>query len=352
MLKEVDIFDRGKLSLDELFSDRLIFEDTLWESSTNKNRDGELLINGKKFNFEVIIRPSVSKINKYIFEYNVKPESYILVFDSVSEEVANYCRDKGINYLDSAGNAYINTKNTLVYIEGRQDNKYKESTKRVFQKTGLKLVFELLRNPMLSNEPYRIISDYVGISPASVGNFIEELEDDNFLIDIRGEKRLNDIERLIMKWVFSYNEILKPKLHRGYFKLVSEKSLEALIENSNKDKVYFSGEYGAFFLNNKSYLKPNNLILYTDMRLSTLAKKYRLVPINQPRESDVKVELVEPFWNTNYITEQDINTYNINIRPLIVNTVLIYADLLDSKNSRNIEVAEKIFKNEIRDRFF
>ncbi len=351
MIREVDVLDRGILSIHQLFKDRFIFEDTFFNPKESKAHDGEIYINGEKFYFEVIIRPSISKLNKHLSNKNIERAGCLLVFDFASEEVSEYCIENKLNYLDSAGNAYINSKSIVVYIEGRQNNKYKEFTKRIFQKTGLKLIFEILRNPELLNESYRTIAEYVGISTASVGNLIEELEANRFLIDIGGKKKLNNIEKLILKWVFNYTEVLKPKLHRGFFKLISENSLEKIIENSRHDKLYFSGEYGAFFINKNKYIKPNNLIIYTKARLSLLAKNYRLVPVNNPHPSDVKIEIIEPFWNTDIITNHNVDTFNINIPPLIANDILIYADLLDSKDSRNIEVAEEIYKHEIRDRF-
>lgn len=351
MLKEIDIVDRGKLSIEQLFEDKLIFENDFYNGIKNSNYDGELVINSEKFYFEVITQPSVSKLNRHVLNKHIGKGEYIVIFDAVTEEVSEYCRENKINYLDSAGNAYVNTKNLVVYIEGRQSNKYKEFTRRIFQKTGLKLIYEILRNPELLNEPYRKVSEYVGISTASVGNLVEELEVNGFLIDIGGRKRINNVEKLILKWVFSYAEVLKPKLHRGYFKLIKRNSLEKMLEFSREDKIYFGGEYGAFITTENRYIKPSNLIIYTDARLSLLAKKYHIVPINKPSYADETVEIIEPFWNTNVVNDGQSDIYNVNISPLVTDTLLIYADLLDSKNSRNIEVAEKIYKNEIRDRF-
>lgn len=352
MLKEIDILDRGKLSLDQLLSDRIVLEDALFDSKEAEQFDGELLVNGEKFYFEVLPNPSVSKLNKHLSNRKLRRGNYMLIFDFASEEVSDYCIKNSLNYLDSAGNAYINSDKLIVYIEGRQDSKYKESTKRIFQKTGLKLIFELIQHPDLLNQPYRVISEYVGVSTASVGNLIEELETNNFLLDVGGRKKLNHVERLIMKWVFSYTEVLKPKLHRGYFKLIDEKYFEKIVENSRQDKLYFSGEYGAFLINNEKYIKPSSVIIYTDKRLSYLAKKYKLVPVNKAHLSDTRVELIEPFWNTNSesFTENSADNDDANKIPLIASDIIVYADLLDSDNSRNIEIADKIFKNEIRDR--
>lgn len=345
MLREVDIFDKGKLALDQLFTDQLHIEDVFYDKQRVNYFDGELHVNGESFLFEVISRPSISKLNKIVSSGLLAKRDAILVFDFVSDELAEYCKSNKINYLDSAGNAYINSKKLIVFIEGRQANKHKVKAKRIFQKTGLKLLFEFFRKPSLMNKPYRFISEYVEISTASVGNLIEELQDENYLMEIGGEKKFNHIERLVLKWVFSYTELLKPKLHRGYFKLLDPGKIEKIIQNSPNKGLYFSGEYAASFSSLRDYVKPSNLILYTDLRISELARDYGIVPVS--KSTNAQLELLEPFWNKSF---EDKTGKELKAQPLLVHDLIIYADLLDTKNPRSVEIAEQMFKYEIRDR--
>ena len=347
MVSELDVFDRGKFSIEDIFADNL----KIRESSLNdKNEiEGELSINNIPFQYNIIIKPTVPKINEFLNrDHSSKDTSKIIVFPTAKKEITEYCRVKGINYMDAAGNALINHPRLKVYIEGRKPFEKKQSRSRLFQKTGMKLIYHLLSYPHLLNAPYRTIATHAKVSSASVGNIFEELKEEGFMLetDSYGRKLLN-VRHLITRWAYNYSDVLKPKLHRGYFMNMGGNLEEIIMANGKNEGVLLSGEHGAYYLRN--YLKPINYTIYADMRLSDMARKYQIAPINKIQEGQPFIEVVAPFWNQSYGNTEYIN-YDVPFlynRP-IVNPIIIFSDLLESKNSRNIEEAFNILNHDIR----
>ena len=90
-----------------------------------------------------------------------KPTELLMVTRQLPAEKAEQFRERGVQFLDEAGNAYINTPPFYIFIKG---NKVAGDTKapaigRTFKQTGLRVLFALLCNPGLENQPYRTIAD-------------------------------------------------------------------------------------------------------------------------------------------------------------------------------------------------
>ena len=87
----------------------------------------------------------------------------ILVAKYIATETATLLREKEINYIDGAGNAFIKHKNIHFFIAGQKavkDNKVKQA--RAFQESGIKLLFNLLSKPENLQLSYRKLAEQVG----------------------------------------------------------------------------------------------------------------------------------------------------------------------------------------------
>jgi hypothetical protein len=98
---------------------------------------------------------------------------------------------------------------------------------------------------------------------------------------------------------------------------------------SNDGIILWGGEPGGALLTDN--LRPEKFVIFTDLELSVLAKKLRLVP-----GENGEIEVLQKFW------KNDLG--NNKIAPAL----LIYADLINSGFSRNIETAKQILENELR----
>lgn len=354
-IKEIDILDRSSLSLNNIFSNKIHFKDKPISANKSNFVDGILNINSKEFLYTVMDNPTIGRINsqfKKIEKSITSIENHIFILDYANKALIHFFKNANISFVDTAGNCYINLPDLHIFVEG-QENLFGEQIskkKRAFQKTGLKLLFQLLISPDLANETYRAISEKTNISLASIGYIFEELKNDGFIIEVnKQQKRLSNLKRLIIKWAISYTELLRPTINRGHFTSFDPNLLKDKLENINDNALFFGGEYGAYFLNASIKPNPNNIIIYTDSRLSKLAQQYKIVPLGKNNIKPIKIELIEQFWLDNVQESDAHNGYGVTSK--IVDPILIYADLMLSNNYRSIETAEKILNNEIRDKF-
>ena len=101
---------------------------------------------------------------------------------------------------------------------------------------------------------------------------------------------------------------------------------------------FWGGEPAADILT--SFLVPGEWTIYSNTSKSDLLQSLELVP--DPKSGNVCV--YGPFWNNEH------DGY-INKNQQIVSPLLVYADLISTQNSRNFEVAKKIYEQTLSTHF-
>lgn len=282
--------------------------------------------NARNSNLGIII----NSINE--FKNSISNDKKILfVGEYIAKNVADSLIENGINYLDVAGNCYINTDGIKIVIEGRKQVKPKNVNQaRAFQEAGLKLILLLLSFNESLEYSYRALADKSGIALGSVSQIMKELEESNFILKTNDKRLIKNREDLIERWVVAYNETLKPRLFRKAYKAINFDVLRETVNNENDDLIFFGGEPAAEKMTN--YLKPKIYIIYTNEELNQLGKKLKLIP---DHDGDLKV--YNTCWSENLFNKHR------NVAPPLV----VYADLIGSGNTRNIETAKMILENEL-----
>ena len=108
----------------------------------------------------------------------------ILVTRQVSETMADKLRDSGIQFLDEAGNVFINQPPLYIFIKGNRNPALKKTPAigRVFKQTGIKVLFVHLCNPGQENQPYRTIAAKAEVALGMVNWVMHELKELGFLL--------------------------------------------------------------------------------------------------------------------------------------------------------------------------
>lgn len=346
-LKEADIVDRCLLTLEKITGFHTI-------SLNRKNIDfpidygfdGSFEIKDTTFLYSIKFNPKPKiLINEYQKEIKVKNYPFIYILEYATPSIIQILKENNINFIDTSGNCFINHKTLFLFIKGNAKRKKASSLKKAFKKTGLKIIFYFLANPNNINSPYRTIAIKTETSLTSVSDTIEELKQDGFILKVgNNQNKLHNVKKLIQKWTLNYEDNLRPHIHRGNFKPIKPNFWELKKWVNN---VYISGELAGAYLTN--FLKPKTLTIYTNKRISTLAKEYNIVPSN---DSDSTIEVLEVFWDDSII--HPINSLyqakGLDMK-YFADPVITYADLMKSNNYRNFETAERLLNNEIRNKF-
>jgi hypothetical protein len=250
----------------------------------------------------------------------------LLVSDHINPPMAARLQEAGVEFIDTAGNAWLSDPPLCVWVTGRRPPETTEDrigrTGRAFRASGLRVLFALLCKPGMVDSPYREIARLAGVAHGTVGWVMAELPKLGYVATYRKERVLVKPERLLREWAEAYARTLRPKQVLGRY-----------FTNDIgwwKDEV--TTEFG-FNLGGEAagarvtrYLKPATITLYGDDLSAELLARFRL-----RKDPQGNVELMKRFWEFD------------KSKPLVP-LPLVYADLLATGETRCIETGEMIYK--------
>jgi hypothetical protein len=260
----------------------------------------------------------------------------VLICAPLTSALAARCHDLDIQFIDTAGNAYITDKaGVLISVTGRTLAKAsRDARDATITPAALRMIFGFLAEPSLLNAPYRDISMAVQVSTGAISKAFEALEIRGFIgTTPNGTRLLRSPELLLSEWATGYMHRIKPKLKQ--FRFTAPNPVDLLKKWNPGFKVSaWGGEVAAELIT--KHLNPSTFTIYLDMNhadeLTDLVKRFRL-----RADPQGVIEVVQPFWNMGDFA------YSFPTVPLH----LVYADLLGTHDSRNLKVAEQIFHEAI-----
>ncbi len=335
-----DIIDHSVYRLQQLFGGQLpvlLKEDKQLLGGTEI--DGTLDLDGDRVPFMVREELTMGQLKK-LHEHELTVFGKVILLLGYSDEAQReYCRDKHINFVDRAGNCFINLTSLRIAVDGIANLMSSRTANRGFQKSGLKLLYAFERAPGLLRHPFENIGQSVGVAKGTVGEAIKDLRKAGFLEGQGEERVLVNGRKLVEKWAYAYLELLRPTLHRGFYNYRGDDIVRDIYENDDKDEIHYSGTRAAD--RRASYLRGFDTTIYTNLRASELREKLQLVPIGKkPVGETIEVlHAIEP----------------VNVIPLdyhhLVGDLILYADLINANDARVLDAAEKLLNNEIRSKF-
>jgi len=252
----------------------------------------------------------------------------ILCTDYADKGMAQALRDAGLQFIDKAGNGFLNQGGIFVFVTGQPKpvgTRVRERTGRAFQGAGLKLVFELLRNPQLAGRPYRELAALARISLFAVKQAMDDLGDKGFLAPGDTSRQLRQQKRLLDDWSVAYRDRLRPELLRGRYVAANADWWHEVAMGAFP--VCWGGEVAATQLGLMRH--PQVYTVYGHGNVNALIAAARL-----HRDAAGNVELLDAFWR----------------EPAggLAPDLLIYADLVTSGVERNMETAQELYAQRIQ----
>jgi hypothetical protein len=292
-----------------------------------------ILIKGQILNYYAEEKVNFTEADKLILlMYREKLDKpLLLVANYINPRMADQLKQDGLEFIDTAGNAFINNPTFYVFVKGNKplDIIIRPPLERAFKPAGLKIIFAFLCNPGLENKTYREIAGATGVALGTINRLMKDLMELGFLLDMgkRGRK-LTQKEDLLHRWVTAYPVRLRPKLilgcYRGETGWWEQRRL-------GQWGAQWGGEVAAAKWTH--YLKPELKTIYAATReLNQLLLGNRL-----KRDIDGDVEILARFWKVADTERQED----------WVHPILVYADLVATGNQRNIETAKMIYEQQI-----
>ncbi len=251
----------------------------------------------------------------------------MLITEYVNPALAEFMRDQGIHFIDTAGNAFVKAAPLYIYVKGQKPDTVLKTkpVKRLFKPAGLKLIFVLLNKPGMEKATYRELAKAANVALGTVDVVITELKELGFLIDLgKKGRQLVKIEQLLRRWVEAFPENLRPKLVQERFRANNGNWWKGI--DPAAFGVLWGGEIAAAELTN--YLKPEIYTVYTNQ----IPKKF-LYKFKFQKDPQGNIEILAPFWAFDWkLSEKGL-----------VPPILIYADLMATGDTRALEAAEVIY---------
>jgi hypothetical protein len=267
----------------------------------------------------------------------------VLVTDYVTPPVADRLREAGQQFLDIAGNAYLEAPGWLIYVVGRKavQTGAPAHAARGGTPAGLKVLFALLCEPALIDLPQREIAKQANVALGAIPGILNDLRDQGHVLVMPGIRRLNANKRLLDEWAMAYARTMRPKTLVAAYNAPTVADWKTWV--MEQEGTWWGGEPAAAIITD--YLRPGVLTIYTEKLPAKFIHEHRLtkVPNDNRGRLEAMVEVRKPFWGT--ALQQH---YEIMTGPAVtVPPVLVYADLLATGDARCIETAEVLYDKHI-----
>ena len=300
--------------------------------------DAIIEVNGNELIAETKKWAPHANLGAMIAQIQNMPGPGVLVADYVNPNMAEELKRRAIQFIDTAGNAYLKGPDFHVWVRGNRraaaDLTAKEKKGRAFSNTGLKVVFAFLRDPELVGAPYRDIAAVADVALGTVGWVLNDLRATGYVRQkgrAKGRHLVNG-RRLLARWVDTYPETLKPKQKLGLFAAGDPDWWKGT--DITAFHAYWGGEIAGAKLTN--YLRPEIATVYIkEDRTTEFLAACRLRKMNDFVRNENVVEIYRPFW-------RDTTNYTGFVHP-----VLAYADLIATGDPRNIEAAKMILETDL-----
>lgn len=265
-------------------------------------------------------------------------DQLLLVAHRVTTEIAEKCRELDLQFIDTAGNAYLKGTGLYVLVKGQRPIEGKDfqlaehEGKRAGTATNLRVFFALLCKPKLLNAPYRDINQAAGVALGTIGWVFYDLNARGYITGAKGKGKgdrvLLERQRLVQEWVTNYPIKLRPKLNPRKFRAPTTDWWK------NVDITKYGAQWGAEVAAEKltGYLRPHAITIYLhkeqgQKNLTRMVAEHKL-------RADIQgdIEILDAFWGF-----EDEKPMPETVQPL-----LAYADLIATLDPRNLEAAKLI----------
>ena len=250
-------------------------------------------------------------------------DPFVVVTPYLSPNLLRHCRELGLDALDMSGNAVIQSGGHLIMISGEKRsgaaNRVKE---RAWTTKGMKVVLALLCDRNLINAGQRAIAQRANVSLGTAQSTFRDLVERGDIVARKDGFMLADADRLLDEWAALYPSRLRNQLFMNRYRAADPAWWREI--DPAGEQCQFGGEVAAALLT--GYLKPATVTLYCQQ---TLPRNWMI---------DARLRL-DPHGDVEVLKAPALPVDTPNVPPSVVHPVLVYADLIATGDSRNIETA-------------
>ena len=264
--------------------------------------------------------------------------SRVLVAPFVSTKTAEKLISLGIQFMDTAGNAYLERPGITILITSRPkpEGLVIRPTSKSSSRRGLEITYVLLTHPTALHATLQYIADAAGAAVSTTKEVLDDLESLGTL-SVKGRKRrFTNIDKANKDWMALYASRLRPQLAATRF--TTSRPTWWREFDFAEHGAFLGGEPAAELLTGT--LKARDITIYIpNDRQGALIRQARL-----RADPNGEIELIEPFWPTNSQHMMPVP----DLDQPVVDPLLICADLIRTGDDRNVEASWAVYEKFIR----
>jgi hypothetical protein len=259
----------------------------------------------------------------------------LLVSTHVSEALSQRLRERGLWFVDSVGNAFVEVPgSTLIYSVGHRPLRTRASKAHWMTEQGARVLYELLACGPWIEATYRDVSESTGVSLGMISKLVSEWIGDGLLRRHgRGTYEIVNGPRWMEMWIGAFAAKLQPRILLGRYKTGTRTSFQLMLTSAREemplDRMTVGGEYAADLLTDEVRSTSMRLYLPEEDR----GRIQRILQLSPSPEGNV--ELCEAFAG-------DIGVPQGEGEIRVAHPLLVYAELLASNNPSLGEVALRL----------
>lgn len=263
----------------------------------------------------------------------------LLVNSGFDDTTVRRLADAGASFLDERGNAHLTLDGRTVLfaradkpgrtgmhdkLEGLEVQAKRAPGALALNRASHRVAFALLANPDLASSPVRTLAAAARASIGTVHNTLAQLTNAGLLLD----GQLHHPGRLLDMWTESYRRLaVRPLSPRALY--AADERWSNTVLGEVEGAVLLGGIAAAALLDDQ--VRATDGIVYA-AALGPAATLLRLTADPTP----FRVEVRERFWGDGLPTPQ----------PGLVPSMLIYGDLLRDGDSRSVQIATNLRRND------
>ncbi len=248
----------------------------------------------------------------------------IIVFTAnISPDLMKALGDEGVSVMETSGNCQIKIGKVIIKVSGNKKCPLPNDERQAMTPVRLKIIFFLLLDPENVNLPLRAIANATGGSLGTVKYVLDDLTQKRFVLHTPKKRILRDRRKLLDLWQVLYNQTLKPKQLINTYDFAKSEDRCNWKEIVWPKGIIWGGEAAANIIDN--YLIPEEFELYSSLPGMKLLATGKLRP-----SPTGKIKVYKSFWPED--------------KTDLAAPLLAYADLMGSRDSRNIEAAQRLLE--------
>lgn len=262
-------------------------------------------------------------------------QDIILITQYINPKMAERFKDAGLQFLDAAGNIYFRQPGQYLFVKGNKESDFgneqnqSPSGMKTLSAKALVVMYALLKEPAALRWSYRMLSEKTSVSIGMVSKVMRELEQQGYLASSAAEgKTILQPAELLQRWTAGYIDVWR-KFRRSERWLANEPFWQ---DKHHELNAVAGGEVAAaYYLH---YLNPGAAMFYASKQdVDNLAQTFRLRKARADYEPGYSIRFMEPMMPKALLLGDDGYAH-----PL-----LVYAELIASKDPRNIETAKRLY---------